>query len=142
MKSFDTKTALIVAIFIAYLALLLKLIVFKHPPGMVLSGANFVPFETIQIYLNGKPTWTVAILNLVGNTALFIPLGFLTPFLHQRIGWWLVLTGSIAFSLTLERLQLALKVGSFDVDDILLNTLGAMFGFAVLVSIKKIYSHA
>ena len=33
------------------------------------------------------------------------------------------------FSLTLETLQLIFMVGSFDVDDMILNTLGAAVGF-------------
>lgn len=141
MKTFDTKSVLAFAIFIAYIGVLLKLIVFKYPPGMVLSGANLVPFETIQMYLSGKPTWTIATLNLVGNSALFMPLGFFAPFLHQRIGWRLAFLGGALFSLMLETLQLTLKVGSFDVDDVLLNILGVVLGYGMFIVFRKAIDH-
>ena len=47
---------------------------------------------------------------------------------------------SLELSLTVEILQLVAKVGSFDVDDLLLNTLGGLVGyvcFVVAVSIRR-----
>ena len=71
-------------------------------------------------------------INIVGNIAAFIPFGFFLPIISRRSRLWYntVMFGFI-WSLTLETLQLVFKVGSFDVDDMLLNTLGAAAGFYI-----------
>ena len=43
--------------------------------------------------------------------------------------WYNTVMFGFVFSLMLETLQLVFKVGSFDVDDMLLNTLGAAAGY-------------
>ncbi len=63
----------------AYLAILLKVIVFKYPSVHFLPEYNFIPFKTILPYLTGYPTWIVARDNLLGNIVTFIPLGILAP---------------------------------------------------------------
>lgn len=122
--------------FIAYLALLLKLIVFKHSSNAALMGENFIPLATIDMYLSGKPSWAMAIQNLVGNIILFMPLGLLLPIMYQRITWAHVFIAGIALSLALETLQLMLRIGSFDVDDIILNVFGVLLGLAVVRGIQ------
>lgn len=63
-----------------------------------------------------------------GNFAAFVPFGLLIPLLFRSkfipfIGCFLV---SITF---LETLQMLTKLGSFDINDIVINTLGAAVGF-------------
>ena len=75
---------------------------------------------------------------LVGNVAAFVPLGILAPTLSGRARSWarIVLLG-LAVSLAVETAQLALSLVMgfpwrvFDVDDLLLNTLGAVLGYAL-----------
>ena len=137
------RSLIIVSILlVAYLAILAKLIVFKFPPGVLQSGINLVPFSTILPYLTGEPNWAIAIRNLVGNILPFAPIGFLIPFSHRRIKWWHILIGGVAISLAFETLQLTLQKGSFDVDDILLNTLGVMLGWALFVAFKRLVIHS
>ena len=55
--------------------------------------------------------------------------------------------GAIQFELSLlvELLQLVFKVGSFDVDDLLLNTIGGLLGYLVykgLIDLWKRYEKA
>lgn len=71
-------------------------------------------------------------INIVGNIAAFIPFGFFLPIISKRSRLWYntVMFGFI-WSLMLETLQLILRVGSFDVDDMFLNTLGAGIGFYI-----------
>jgi glycopeptide antibiotics resistance protein len=98
---------------------------------------NYVPLKTILPYLRGYPTWIGAIGNLLGNIIPFMPLGFLLPLLYRPISWKGVLGIAVAFSLCIEILQLVLRVGTFDVDDILLNTLGVMLGYLVFLLLTK-----
>ncbi len=69
--------------------------------------------------------------NLLGNIVLTVPLGVLLPLLYRHIAWKGVLGIGVVLSLCIETLQLTMRAGIFDVDDILLNTLGSVVGYIV-----------
>jgi glycopeptide antibiotics resistance protein len=71
---------------------------------------------------------------MIGNVAAFMPFGFFLPIISRRSKkWYNTVMFGFVFSLMLETLQLVFKVGSFDVDDILLNTIGGVLGYIVFV---------
>ncbi|WP_413304240.1 VanZ family protein [Bacillus sp. 1P10SD] len=127
-----------------YLAVLTKLILFKYIPLTEIihhfnftyneyhwRSNNFVPFKTIIFYLYiADVNLIIRIENLAGNVVGFIPLGFILPLLlkkFQRLS--AVMAASFCLSLSYEILQLLFEFGSFDVDDLILNTLGGMLGY-------------
>lgn len=67
--------------------------------------------------------------NIILNIMLFVPFGYLLPSLFPRLRWWQVILLGLAFSLTIELLQLITRLGYADVDDLINNTLGAAIGF-------------
>ena len=71
-------------------------------------------------------------LNLFGNLLPFIPYGILLPcaFPGMRRGGRTILAGFL-FSLFCELFQLFTRLGTFDVDDILLNTVGVCAGWLI-----------
>jgi len=74
--------------------------------------------------------------NTLGNIALFLPLGFLLPLTFARLrSLTRVLAIAFCLSLSIETIQFFLRfVGNdraVDIDDVLLNTLGACLGFVV-----------
>lgn len=70
--------------------------------------------------------------NVVGNFIVFVPFGFLVPTLSKyKFNIILVTLLSFEFSLLIEIIQLFTRLGSFDVDDLFLNTLGGFTGFVV-----------
>lgn len=71
---------------------------------------------------------------IVANVAVFVPLGFLLGLLT---GWKGVLAGS-GFSLLIELLQLLLRRGVFEFDDLFHNTLGALIGVALAVLLLRL----
>jgi glycopeptide antibiotics resistance protein len=80
------------------------------------------------------------IVNILGNVLAFAPFGFLLPMIHKRYrSFFKILFLSILFSLTVEVIQLFLKVGIFDVDDILLNTFGGLVGYIIFSICHAIY---
>jgi glycopeptide antibiotics resistance protein len=93
---------------------------------------KLVPFEGILVELAESPRVTLA--DLFGNVLLFAPLGFLLPLLVPAIRrWWQVLAVSAGISLLIELYQLTWPlVRRADVDDLLMNALGALLGFAAL----------
>lgn len=68
--------------------------------------------------------------NLFGNILIFMPFGFFLEMTGKKCGFFTVLFGSLGLSLCVEVCQLVTRVGSFDVDDIFLNTAGGVLGFA------------
>ena len=69
-------------------------------------------------------------INLVGNIAIFIPLGLFLGLLSKNGGMPLAGTmlASFGLSLMLEGGQAVFAIGSFDVDDLMLNTAGGVIG--------------
>ena len=60
---------------------------------------------------------------LFGNVVIFVPFGFFMPMASKYRSFFSTLFYSFGLSLCVETFQLLTKVGSFDVDDLLLNTL-------------------
>ncbi|WP_375137230.1 VanZ family protein [Paenibacillus pabuli] len=93
---------------------------------------NLVPLETIKPLLLEKNRYSTEswVKNLFGNIVLFIPLGIWIPWLFCRCRRFLPFTGVVVLLLlAVEITQLITRVGSFDVDDIILNTMGAWIGY-------------
>jgi glycopeptide antibiotics resistance protein len=80
------------------------------------------------------------VVNILGNVLAFAPFGFMLPLLNKKYRKFFILFFlSILFSLTVEVAQMLLKVGIFDVDDILLNTIGGIIGYLFFAICNGIY---
>ncbi len=103
---------------------------------MLGQNINFTPFFTIRNYLHvvlhhsNEALVIHCVINLLGNVLLFIPAGWLLPKLwkKQRNFILFLLTCTLSISLV-EILQLFTLLGSFDVDDLILNLAGMTLGF-------------
>ena len=144
------KRLLSAFLFIVYGAILIKVMVFKDVPTIRVGHlmlnfggtnpghqANFLPFATIGPYLLGYKGWLIAGINLAGNIALLVPLGFLLPFVYPTITWKKNLLLAVATGLVIETLQTVLHVGIFDIDDVILNALGVMLGYWAFVVLAE-----
>ena len=88
-------------------------------------------------------------INVVGNVVAFMPFGFLVPVMYREQRKEVVYKGhffrsflfvsllGFLFSLSVEAVQLVTMVGCFDVDDLVLNTSGVMFGYITYFISKK-----
>jgi glycopeptide antibiotics resistance protein len=101
---------------------------------------NLEPLRTVKLYFdldNGVP-FIGRLVNLLGNVAVFIPFGILLPLVNARLHSIIRLTGyTVLYILILETMQMLLRAGSFDIDDLLLNMLGVWTGY-VLLRLKKV----
>lgn len=78
-------------------------------------------------------------INLLGNLLLLVPLGFLLPALFEKSrSVFKIIELGFAVSLSIEISQFFLAVRIFDVDDIFLNTLGALLGYSIFMLVFKI----
>lgn len=97
---------------------------------------NLRPFFTIGNYLwvvfHSSNAYLVrhCFINLAGNVLLFIPVGFLLPKISKALRNFLrFFLLCFAIMLAVELMQLVTLLGSFDVDDLILNLLGMSIGF-------------
>ena len=93
---------------------------------------NLTPFRTIGMYIKYFRSFNIEIwlTNLLGNVVVFMPLGILLPIIYRKArGFFSILLITMITSFIVECTQLVLRVGSFDIDDIILNTLGGIIGY-------------
>ena len=124
-----------VLLFMAYIIFLFYLLFFSETYGRTTEGGyryNLELFKEIRRFWENRETlgWQNVLINLAGNVVAFAPFGFFLPMIFKAgkhmVGC--VLTSAM-FSLCVESVQLYLRVGAFDVDDIFLNTIGGLIGF-------------
>ncbi|WNS45881.1 VanZ family protein [Paenibacillus sp. MMS20-IR301] len=147
------------AIFAVYIYILFKIILFKfgsinfgflwqqlqHSSENIAASAqrgNFIPLVTLLNTFDHPTTHTLV--NFTGNIALFIPFGmFLVILYPQGTGGGSfsgVLIRSLGLSAMLECAQAVLYIGTFDVDDLILNTFGGLLGYMLLRPFVRAYS--
>ena len=103
-------------------------------PGV--GQVNLQPMDTVRRYIwvlrhSADPVQRGnALANLLGNVGLFVPLGVFLPLLlpdlrkFRRFGLL-----PVAIILALELIQAATGLGTFDVDDLILNIIGTWLGY-------------
>lgn len=132
-------------LFVLYFAVLFYFLFFSEEMGRTYSERayhyNLVPFKEIGRFLRYHRTLGTGtvLLNIVGNVAAFVPFGIFLPVFSARCRKvWFTVFYSFELSLLVELLQLVTKVGSFDVDDLILNTIGGLAGFLIYLLGKRI----
>ncbi len=103
---------------------------------MLQSNINLTPLYTIKNYLRvvigrtNDAVYVHCLINLLGNVLLFIPIGYLLPKLWRRQRNFFVFVGCALLTiLAIELTQLFTLLGSFDIDDIILNLSGMILGY-------------
>jgi len=149
-----TTRATLWAIFLLYIFYLIWLLFFDSTYNRVGSTVdysvyiqqktNFTPFITIRRYLRNitldRQTHS-AILNLLGNLIAFMPVGFFAPLLFWSMRkFWIFIPTLLLVLVGVEGLQLWMRVGSCDIDDVILNLIGALmvYFFMKIPPIKRI----
>ena len=92
---------------------------------------QLVPLWSMVVNLRDGDRALVTLAGAAGNVALFLPLGFLLPLLAPWFDrWWRTVGAGFALSAAIELSQVAFPgVRRPDVNDVLMNTLGAAIGF-------------
>ena len=97
---------------------------------------NLIPFRTITSYIIGIGSYKIDVwfFNLFGNVLAFMPMGFLLPLIFNKLRSAKAITiTTLITSSILEVIQLISKLGITDIDDVILNTLGGLLGYILLV---------
>ena len=108
--------------------------------------SNIIPFATIIDYISrlvsNEINASIVIINFATNLLLFAPMGFFIPMLYsdriKNIKQFAILM--IIITLIVEVLQFITFRGSTDIDDIILNTLGAVIVYIIMKTrfVKKV----
>lgn len=101
---------------------------------------NFIPFKTIRHFIklmisSGSLSGILyAVVNLGGNVIMFLPMGFFLPGLWKKLrslpG---VILSAAAIIMAVELTQLFTLRGTCDIDDLILNILGAVMGYGIFI---------
>ena len=134
-------------LFIAYLVLLSYFLFFaenmgRSPDARASYSYNLVPFKEIRRFIVYRDIlgYRAVFLNIFGNVAAFLPFGFFLPEIWRQVGrWYTTIALSFPTSLCIELMQLVTKVGSFDVDDLLLNTIGGYLGYLLFRTARGVW---
>lgn len=93
----------------------------------------FVIFQHSKIL--GLPYFLI---NFVGNIVMFLPIGFFPPLLWRKGKLWKAGLQGLCLSCLIELCQIPIHRGT-DVDDLWLNTLGALLGYGLYRLLKRVW---
>lgn len=142
LKRLSTSVLWFMTVIYAYL--LLDVLFFTRLTEVTVSGQrsyNLIPFATISEYAttidaqhNG--IWDI---NIWGNILLFVPLGIYLMIYYKNNSPKRVILTALIVSVVAEILQFIFAIGAMDIDDVILNTVGAILGIGVYQLLKSIF---
>lgn len=99
-----------------------------HPVFRV-GTVNLIPFQTFLLDLQYV---------ILGNIVMFLPFGFFSALLWRGFRWTRALLLGVCISLSIECWQLLIG-RSFDIDDLILNILGALCGYWLSLMARRLF---
>jgi len=89
------------------------------------------------VHLPDYPVFREALINFLGNTAMFIPLGIVWPAVFRQLdSHGKVIAAGVGYSLLIELAQLPFFDRVSDIDDLILNSLGFLLGYGIYLLVK------
>ena len=134
-KDNNSTNKLTIVLFIIYLIALIWILLFKlgvRFSYMANRSVNLIPFS------RGNNDVSEIVLNVM----IFVPLGIYAGILFKR---WIFGNNLFFFfliSLIVEGLQFILRVGAFDITDIITNTVGGLIGLLIFKAIEKVFKNS
>lgn len=109
---------------------------------LVFDAANAFPFRVNWVpivHLFDYPEKREALLNLIGNTAMFVPIGIIWPIVYNKLDTHIkVIAAGVGLSLSIELIQLPFYDRVTDIDDLILNSLGFIAGYGIWLLCRAI----
>ena len=128
----------------AYLVVLIRIVLFKQVAlynlfaaiGSMERTISIIPFKSLLDMINNNISVTRILENILGNISILIPFGLLLPIVQKDKSKKIILYGLITSAL-IEIIQYVFALGSSDIDDLTLNTLGTIIGYLLYKIIHK-----
>jgi len=128
---------LVVALFATYLVLLTWAVLWKlEVPYVGAAWALPRPFKLVPFVASGDAGASDP-LELLANLLLFVPFGVYLGLLAPRWRRWAAAALFACASLLLEATQHVISTGSFDITDVIVNTVGGLAGLGVVVLARR-----
>lgn len=121
-------------IFIYYIILLFNMVIFAR--YNTINSFNLIPFKSIIDIFNNGNIYSI-IINIFGNLLIFMPLEYFIIELFKINKFILNFSISFLIILIIEIIQYIFKVGVFDIDDLILCTLGMMLFYIIYNKTKE-----
>lgn len=130
-------------IFLYYIYVLLKTSIFTRLfSNNVMRGFQLIPFKSAAFSLDAFRNASSIFISsgfktFTGPVFMFLPLGFLLPFIDNRTKKYINILGLASLiSVAIEILQFITKTGITSVDDFILNLIGAILGFLIYHALR------
>ncbi|MGX9756122.1 VanZ family protein [Clostridioides difficile] len=135
----------IYTIFFLYVLITIRIILFKDVPIYAIfkggfRSVNLIPFYTVWEFItDSNISFTRAIANIIGNIGIFIPMGIFLPVVLKKSDKKTIIIIISLISLGFELIQYILAIGSSDIDDVILNSLGGILGIIAYTKMTKLF---
>ena len=105
--------------------------------GFYFAQSNLIPFRSVYDYvqrlMEDRINIEIVIRNITGNLILLLPMGCFLPCLSKPFRrYWRTLAVCFGVICMVELLQPLLRIGFFDIDDLIFNLAGASLGFLIV----------
>ncbi|WP_431990214.1 VanZ family protein [Streptomyces albogriseolus] len=122
-----------IAFMVVFAVVLARLTLQPSPASEALTHTNLHPGRSLRAYLD-QPALRDAVKQIGGNILLGVPFGVLAPVVAPRTrGFLRILVLTAMVMLLVEVAQGSLVTGrAFDIDDVILNTAGALLGYLLV----------
>lgn len=121
-----------------YLIILTWIILFKMQLSMSdfghIRSVNLIPFDA-SVIVNGKMDFD----EIINNAIAFIPIGVYTGMLFPDWPFVKKVCPAAGLSFAYEVLQFIFALGTTDITDLIMNTLGGIAGVFIFVILSKIF---
>ncbi|MBD3940294.1 VanZ family protein [Microbacterium sp. NEAU-LLC] len=130
------RRGILILAFAVYLALLAWVVLWKLEVPWIGDAAGMArPIKLVPFIANGDAGASM-LAELVINLVLFVPFGLFIGALAPTWSWWRAGATALGASLALETVQHLISTGSFDTTDLIVNTAGALAGWAIFLAVR------
>ena len=98
---------------------------------------RLIPMFSTVGFVKQTILWKTIIINIFGNILIFVPFGFLGIVFPKLNQFWSLILDFLFAIIILESLQYFTRLGVFDIDDVILNTVGVAIGFWIYQLFEK-----
>ncbi|MDN9379151.1 VanZ family protein [Clostridioides difficile] len=144
-KSENLLLSIIYIIFFVYILMIIRIILVRDVPIYASSKGTFrtvnlIPFYTIyQFIVDSNIDFMKATINIIENIGIFIPMGIFLPIVCKNLNKKTIIITIILVSLAFELTQYIFALGSSDIDDVILNSLGGIIGITIYINMNKLF---
>ena len=98
---------------------------------------RLIPMFSTVGFVKQTILWKTIIINIFGNILIFVPFGFLGIVFPKLNNFWILILDFLFAIIILESFQYFTRLGVFDIDDVILNTVGVAIGFWIYQLFEK-----